>query len=180
MVGSDPTRGMHIYPRFVCVYVVLCVGSGLATWLIPVQGVPIWSIVSVSFLRETDQRRSSGTRKMFTWKSTDLYSRSLLSVAAQLGATWRHRECNYTLTSPHKIAIRGHTHLVPNVRHSWRVQLPQERSTLSCCCHLRLIQDFGICTLRPHLALFVHSNHGNARAFPSTYNTCIAACSNNS
>jgi hypothetical protein len=31
VVDSDPTRGMDVCVRLFCVYVVLCVGSGLAT-----------------------------------------------------------------------------------------------------------------------------------------------------
>jgi hypothetical protein len=29
--GSNPTRGMDVFVHLFCVYVVLCVGSGLAT-----------------------------------------------------------------------------------------------------------------------------------------------------
>jgi hypothetical protein len=30
IVGSNPTQGMYVCVRLFCVYVVLCVGSGLA------------------------------------------------------------------------------------------------------------------------------------------------------
>jgi hypothetical protein len=40
IVGSNPTKGMDFYVRLFCVYVVLCVGSSLATGWSPVQGVP--------------------------------------------------------------------------------------------------------------------------------------------
>jgi hypothetical protein len=30
IVGSNPTRGMDVYMRLFCVYVVLCVGIGFA------------------------------------------------------------------------------------------------------------------------------------------------------
>jgi hypothetical protein len=39
VVGSNPTQGMDVWVRLFCVCVVLCVGSGLATGLSPVQGV---------------------------------------------------------------------------------------------------------------------------------------------
>jgi hypothetical protein len=38
IVGSNPTRGMDVCVRLLCVYVVLGVGSGLATGWSPVQG----------------------------------------------------------------------------------------------------------------------------------------------
>jgi hypothetical protein len=38
VVGSNPTRGMDVCARLFCIYVVLCVGSGLATGWSPVQG----------------------------------------------------------------------------------------------------------------------------------------------
>jgi hypothetical protein len=31
IVGSNPTRGMDVCVRLICLYVVLCTGSGLAT-----------------------------------------------------------------------------------------------------------------------------------------------------
>jgi hypothetical protein len=37
MVGSIPTQGMDVCVRLFCVYVVLCVGSGLVTGWSPVQ-----------------------------------------------------------------------------------------------------------------------------------------------
>jgi hypothetical protein len=37
---SNPTRGMGLCVRLFCVCVVLCVGSGLATWLIPRPMIP--------------------------------------------------------------------------------------------------------------------------------------------
>jgi hypothetical protein len=39
VLGSNLTRGMDICVRLFCIYVVLCVGSGLATGWSPVQGV---------------------------------------------------------------------------------------------------------------------------------------------
>jgi hypothetical protein len=39
IVGSKPTRGMNVCVRLFCVYVVLCVGTGLVTGWSPVQGV---------------------------------------------------------------------------------------------------------------------------------------------
>jgi hypothetical protein len=30
-VGSNPTRGMDVCVRLFCIFVVLCIGSGLAT-----------------------------------------------------------------------------------------------------------------------------------------------------
>jgi hypothetical protein len=39
IVGSNPTRGMDVYVLLLCVCVVLCVGSGLATGWSPVQWV---------------------------------------------------------------------------------------------------------------------------------------------
>jgi hypothetical protein len=39
IVGSNPTPGMDVCVRLFYVYVVLCVGSGLATDWSPVQGV---------------------------------------------------------------------------------------------------------------------------------------------
>jgi hypothetical protein len=39
IMGSNPTRGMDVCVRLFCVYVVLCVGSGLATGWSPAQGV---------------------------------------------------------------------------------------------------------------------------------------------
>jgi hypothetical protein len=38
-VGSNPTRGMDVCLRLFCVFVVLCVGSGLETGSSPVQRV---------------------------------------------------------------------------------------------------------------------------------------------
>jgi hypothetical protein len=38
-VGSNPTRGMDVCVDVFCVYVLLCVGNGLATGLFPVQGL---------------------------------------------------------------------------------------------------------------------------------------------
>jgi hypothetical protein len=39
-VGSNPTRDKDVCVRLFCVCVVLCVGTGLATGSLPVQGVP--------------------------------------------------------------------------------------------------------------------------------------------
>jgi hypothetical protein len=39
VVGSNPTRGVDVYMRLFSVYVVLCVGRGLATGWSSVQGV---------------------------------------------------------------------------------------------------------------------------------------------
>jgi hypothetical protein len=39
IVGSKPTQGMDVCVRLFCAYVVLCVGSGLATGWSTVQGV---------------------------------------------------------------------------------------------------------------------------------------------
>jgi hypothetical protein len=39
IVGSNPTQGMDACVRLLCVCVVLCIGSGLATGWSPVQGV---------------------------------------------------------------------------------------------------------------------------------------------
>jgi hypothetical protein len=39
VVGSNPTQDMDVCVHLFCVYVVLCVGSGLATGWSPVQGV---------------------------------------------------------------------------------------------------------------------------------------------
>jgi hypothetical protein len=39
IMGSNPTQGMDVYVRLFCVYVVLCVGSGLATGWSSIQGV---------------------------------------------------------------------------------------------------------------------------------------------
>jgi hypothetical protein len=39
VMGSNPTRDMHVCMRLFCVCVVLCVGSGLATGWSSVQGV---------------------------------------------------------------------------------------------------------------------------------------------
>jgi hypothetical protein len=39
IVGSNPTQGMDVCVSLFYVYVVLCVGSGLATGWSPVQGV---------------------------------------------------------------------------------------------------------------------------------------------
>jgi hypothetical protein len=39
IVGSNPVQLMDVCVRLFCVYVVLCVGSGLATGWSPVQGV---------------------------------------------------------------------------------------------------------------------------------------------
>jgi hypothetical protein len=38
VVGSNPTQGMDVCVRLFCVYVVLCIGRGLATGLSPVEG----------------------------------------------------------------------------------------------------------------------------------------------
>jgi hypothetical protein len=38
-VGSNPTQGMDVCVRLFCVCAVLCVGSGFATGLSPLQGV---------------------------------------------------------------------------------------------------------------------------------------------
>jgi hypothetical protein len=38
IVGSNLTQGMDVYVRLFCVYVVLCVGSGLATGWSPGRG----------------------------------------------------------------------------------------------------------------------------------------------
>jgi hypothetical protein len=39
IVGSNPTHGMDVCVRLFCVFVVLCVGSGLATGWFSAQGV---------------------------------------------------------------------------------------------------------------------------------------------
>jgi hypothetical protein len=39
IVGSNPTQGMVVCARLFCVFIVLCVGSGLATGSSPLQGV---------------------------------------------------------------------------------------------------------------------------------------------
>jgi hypothetical protein len=39
IVGSKPTQGMDVYVRLFGVYVVLCVGGGLAVGWSPAQGV---------------------------------------------------------------------------------------------------------------------------------------------
>jgi hypothetical protein len=39
IMGSNPTQSMDVCVHLFCVYVVLCVGSGLATGWSPVQGV---------------------------------------------------------------------------------------------------------------------------------------------
>jgi hypothetical protein len=39
IVGSNPTLGVDVCMRLFCVYVILCVGSGLVTGWSPVQGV---------------------------------------------------------------------------------------------------------------------------------------------
>jgi hypothetical protein len=39
IVGSNPSQGMDVCVRLLCVYVVLCVANGLATGWSPIQGV---------------------------------------------------------------------------------------------------------------------------------------------
>jgi hypothetical protein len=39
IVGSNPTQGMDVCLRLFCLYVVLCVGKGLARGWSPIQGV---------------------------------------------------------------------------------------------------------------------------------------------
>jgi hypothetical protein len=52
IVGSNPTQGMDVCVRLFCVYVVLCVGSGLSTGWSPVQGV-LQTVLRLSNWSET-------------------------------------------------------------------------------------------------------------------------------
>jgi hypothetical protein len=60
IVGSNPTQGMDVCLRLFYVYVVLCLGRGLATGWSPVQGVKIQNIFILNGHRpETLIRKSS-------------------------------------------------------------------------------------------------------------------------
>jgi hypothetical protein len=58
IVGSNPTQVIDVCVRLFCVYVVLCVGSGLATGLSPVQEVlqTVYRIKKVKKQRRFNKR----------------------------------------------------------------------------------------------------------------------------
>jgi hypothetical protein len=69
-VVSNPTRGMDVSVRLFCVYVVLCVGSGLATGWSPVQGV-LPTVYRIRNLKKRSMSKGlySHREKISSWSS---------------------------------------------------------------------------------------------------------------
>jgi hypothetical protein len=63
-MGSNPTEVMDVSMRLLCVYVVLHVGSGLATDRSPVQGV----LLTVYRITKLQNRPRSNKMSVEPWK----------------------------------------------------------------------------------------------------------------
>jgi hypothetical protein len=90
IVDSNPTRGMDVCVRLFCVYVVLCVDSGLATGWSPFQGV------TQTVCRLINWKSGQGPQGLQTHRQMDGRmdgSVITLQVLQEQGFSWPHINC---------------------------------------------------------------------------------------
>jgi hypothetical protein len=87
IVGSNPTRDMNVCVRLLCVCVVLCAGSGLATGWSPVQRV-LLTVYRIKKQKsgkgpQANQKNTFGTSPdshiFMQWKSFPLFSTIIIT-----------------------------------------------------------------------------------------------------